>query len=623
MAITVKRSDIWFLPDPSRIIARFVIPEDRQQAMVLIKKVLSMPDDEVNKVFNQVLRNFSQRHRNITRIFEKHFEVLKNILTGWENPPETLPLKHKLLIAAYFTREYSIEGAAFYNPCIVEDPDQLNLDGEGKKRVVISFRTIGEGHISSLVFRSGIIDKENRIEVESPGPLLDVAESVKRHVYEKRDFLKKLQEMQIPPDVIGSVLSRLKDTFIYGELQAAIESCTEDAQLPFGQKTALESINWVAISHYGITFSLDTAISERVIFPVSYAERNGIEDARFVRFTDDDGEVTYYATYTAHNGFALLPKLLETKDFYHFKISPIHGECAQHRGMALFPRKIGGQYAMVSSYDEVNKYVMYSDDVKLWRNAARIEEPEHPWEFVRIGNCGSPLETEKGWLLLTYGVGPMRRCCLGAVLLDLEDPTRVIAHLKEPLMVPNESERVGYVPNVLFSCGSIIHNNELIIPYSMSGASSAFATVPLDELWEELLGESSGGARTQEAPKRPAILVVDDEPIIRKFVAQLLSSEGYDVEIATDGAEALISIGGKQFDLIIMDLNMPTLDGFQLMKIIKKRNIDTPVIVLSGDEQHDLEEKGLDLSTVEFVSKPVNAFDLMLKVAPMLEKRKQ
>jgi predicted GH43/DUF377 family glycosyl hydrolase len=281
-------------------------------------------------------------------------------------------------------------------------------------------------------------------------------------------------------------MDRLGDTFIYGELLASIEETRESIEITPSKEKVIQAINWLASSHYEISFSLDTAISERVIFPVSYSESNGIEDARFVRFTDDDGTVTYYATYTAYNGFTILPKLMETNDFYHFKIMPLHGSYAQNKGLALFPRKIRGKYAMLSRCDGENIFVMFSDNINIWPEAVKIREPFLPEEFVNIGTAGSPIETEKGWLLVTHGVGPVRTYTLGAVLLDLDDPTRVIGQLNMPLLMPTEEEREGYVPNVVYSCGSIVHNGELIIPYGMSDYSSSFATVPLDDLLGEM-----------------------------------------------------------------------------------------------------------------------------------------
>ena len=493
MSLTVTRKPNRFYPDSKRVIARLFMPRmnnSSDRAHSIIQKVMNLSDDDVNLTLNQILRDFAKRHRNITKTFENHFNNVKDIVKKLNGDLESLSLKRKLLIGSYFTTEYAIESAAFFNPSIVEAPDQTDLE-EGQKRIIVSFRATGEGHISSIVFRRGIIDKNNNLNFAQPGKLVDIPEVIKRHVYNKKNFLKKLDEMHIHKDVVGMVMDRLGDTFIYGELQASISETIKNIKITPSKKKVIQSISWLADSHYKVTFSLDTAISERVIFPVSYTEKNGIEDARFVRFIDEDGCVTHYATYTAYNGFAILPKLLETKDFYNFRILPLNGEYVQNKDLALFPRKINGKYAMISRIDGVNNYIMFSDKINLWQNAKKIQEPKYTWEFIQIGNCGSPIETEKGWLLITHAVGPMRRYSLGAILLDLEDPTKLIGQLRKPLLMPNDEEREGYVPNVVYSCGSIVHNNELIIPYAMADFASSFASVPLDELLDELLNNKS------------------------------------------------------------------------------------------------------------------------------------
>ena len=486
MSLTIKRKPNKFSPDFTRVIARFFMPGQLDRAESIIRKVVNLPDESVLLTLNQVLRNFSKRHRNISKTFKNHFNKIEYAFDKININPKSLSLERKLLIGSYFTMEYSIESAAFFNPSLVEHPDQSGLE-EGQKRVIASFRATGEGHISSIVFRCGIIDKNNKVDFEAPGKLVDLPEVVKRHVYKKKSFLRKLKEMHIKKDIVGIVMDKLGDTFIYVELQESIEKTIKETKISYSKKKVIQAINWLANSHYEITFSLDTAISERVIFPVSSSESNGIEDARFVRFIDDDNSVTYYATYTAYNGFTILPKLLKTKDFYHFKVMPIYGEYVHNKGIALFPRKINGKYALISRSDGVNNSIMFSDNINVWRKAQKIQEPLYPWEFVQIGNAGSPIETEKGWLVITHGVGPLRRYCLGAALLDLKNPTKLIARLKDPLLTPNDVEREGYVPNVVYSCGSIVHNNELIIPYGISDFASTFATFSMDELLDELL----------------------------------------------------------------------------------------------------------------------------------------
>lgn len=487
MTLSVRRLPTKFYPDPTRVISRFFMPGAEDRVKNITKKIMDLSEQEAHLALNEVLMDFSKRHRNISKIFEKNFETVKNILTPELHiDPTTLALERKLLIGSFFTSEYAIEAAAFFNPSIIEDPNQGNLE-EGQKRIIVSFRAIGEGHISSIVFRSGIITQNNELIFSPAGKFVDLPEAVKRHVYKKKHFLEKLHEMKIHKDIIGYIMEKLEDKFIYGELQESIEESINEITLSHSKKNVINAINWLASSHYEISFSLDTAISERVIFPVSAHEKNGIEDARFVKFIDGDDSVTYYATYTAYNGYTILPKSLETVDFYHFKVRPIHGEYTQNKNLGLFPRKVNGRYAMISRHDGMNNYIMFSDDIHFWRYARKIQEPKYPWEFTQLGNCGSPIETEKGWLMITHAVGPMRRYCLGAVLLDLENPSKIIGQLREPLLIPNDEEREGYVPNVVYSCGSIIHNRELIVPYGMSDFASGFAAVPVHELLDKLL----------------------------------------------------------------------------------------------------------------------------------------
>jgi len=522
MQVAVNRKKFIFSPDPSRIIARFLYVSDERSADI-IRKVLAMPEKDVNIAMSQLLRGYSRRHRNISKVFEKYFNRLAPIFDKIEVNEEDLSAPQKALIGSYFTMEYSIESAAFFNPSIVEHPDQSEI-GTGEKRVIFSFRATGEGHISSIVFRSGTLDKNNNLTIEPVGKMLAEADVIKRNVYEKKLFQKKLDELQeqanlivpaliekteelqkqenvIAPVIIDAhdevqeqkniissdfVLDKLNDSFTYGELMKNIELARKDPKITEDQLKIIIQMMWLASSHYEIHFTIDSAISERVIFPISATEQKGIEDARFVKFTDDNGEITYYATYTAYDGMATMPKLISTKDFYDFKILPINGEIAQNKGMALFPRKINGKYAMLCRIDGVNNYIAYSDSINIWRKAKIIQQPKYPWELVQIGNAGSPIETKEGWLVITHAVGSMREYSLGASLYDLENPEIEIGRLSSPLMVPNESEREGYVPNVIYSCGSMIHNDELVIPYAMSDHSSTYATVDLRELLDVL-----------------------------------------------------------------------------------------------------------------------------------------
>jgi predicted GH43/DUF377 family glycosyl hydrolase len=486
MQVTVTRKDSKFVPDPSRVIARFFNISDERSKYV-ISNVLAMSESEVFTTLSQVLRGYSRRHRNISMIFETHFNKLYKLFDELGIKPGNVNQSHKLLIGSYFTVEYSIESAAFFNPSIVEDPDQSEL-GQDEKRVILSFRATGEGHISSIVFRSGIINKNNNLIIEPVGKMLAEAERIKRHIYNKESFIKKLDEMREFDSKISPafVLEKLNNSFTYGELKRAVEEIRITPHLTANKELIVNQIMWLAKSHYELDFSLDSAISERVIFPISETERNGIEDARFVKFIEDNGEVTYYATYTAYDGISILPKLLTTKNFYHFKGLPIHGELAQNKGMALFPRMINGKYAMLCRIDGVNNYIAYSDNINIWREAKLIQAPKFPWELVQVGNCGSPIETKEGWLVITHGVGPMREYVLGASLYELDNPEKEIGRLKTPLLSPNAEEREGYVPNVVYSCGSFIHNGNLIVPYGISDYASTYASINLNELLNEL-----------------------------------------------------------------------------------------------------------------------------------------
>lgn len=395
----------------------------------------------------------------------------------------------KLLVGSYFTHEYSIESAAFFNPSIVEDPDQSDLE-EGEKRMIISFRAVGEGHISSIVFRRALFDKNNNITVEPAGNYVDEAEIIRTSTYNKKLFLEKAIQNKINQDVLQVVEGKLPDNFENLNLRRVVID-SRNLEMDNIKKMEYDKILWLSDSYHEISFSRDTDISDRVIFPISEFERKGIEDARFVKFTEDDGSVAYYATYTAYDGSLIMPKLLKTTDFYDFKILPLYGKGSQNKNLALFPRKINGKYVMMSRIDGFNNYIMYSDKIGVWENPTLLQEPKFPWEFVQIGNCGSPIETEHGWLVINHGVGPMRRYCLGASLFDLHDPSIEVGRLSEPLLIPNKDEREGYVPNVLYSCGSIIHNNQLIIPYGLSDNCSSFATVDLNALLERLRNDDS------------------------------------------------------------------------------------------------------------------------------------
>ncbi len=486
MQVEVIRKDIKFTPDATRVIARYTVFSTETNKRI-IKNVLALGDEDVSTAVNQVLRGYAKRHRNISKILEKHFQKSAYIVENMNIDPSAIDYNRKLLIGSYYTMEYATESAAFFNPSIVEHPDQSKLQ-QGEKRIILSFRATGEGHISSIVFRTGIIDKNNNMIFEERGKMLAEAEKVIKHVYDKQAFMDKLEEMKFYDNTLSPmvIMDKLNEQFTYKELKKAVEDTRRTYPFSEIETLTLEQIMWLASSHYEIEFSMDTALSERVIFPISATEKNGIEDARFVKFVDDDESVKYFATYTAYDGSVIMPKLLETESFYNFTVSPLKGEIVMNKGMALFPRKINGKYAMLGRIDGASNYISFSDDYKVWNNAIKIQEPKYPWELIKIGNCGSPIETKEGWLVITHAVGQMKEYVLGASLFDLDDPTKEIGRLKTPLMVPNAEEREGYVPNVLYSCGSMINNGELIIPYAMSDYASTYASVKVQDLMTAL-----------------------------------------------------------------------------------------------------------------------------------------
>ncbi|NPA36276.1 MAG: glycosidase [Chlorobi bacterium] len=485
MKLAINRLPIIITPDSKRVFARHFFYGD-ERAIGIIQKVLDMPEQRVEHLVRDILRDFSRRHRRITNLLMKHFGKVSYVIEQLEIDPNSLTEWRKLLIGAYFTMEYSIESAAIFNPSVVEDPDQDGLD-EGQKRLIISFRATGEGHISSLVFRRALLDG-NQIKLVPSGRFIDGAEVIKGATLNKKEFEKIVTQMKIDSKLYKPILNVLPDTFSYSELKPIILDYFEKNNLTLEEQKTLHELRWLAKSFIDIKFSLDTDISERVIFPISKYEMKGIEDARFVKFFNDDGSFTYYATYTAYDGFSIMPKLLETKDFYHFNIRPLHGKYAVDKNLALFPEKINGKYAMISRIDGVNTYIMFSDTICCWDEEAKILlRPEYHWELVQIGNGGSPIKTDRGWLLITHGVGPMRKYCLGAYLLDLNDPTRVLGRLKEPLLIPTEEEREGYVPNVVYTCGSYLTGNLLVIPYAVSDYASKIATIELNHLIDKIL----------------------------------------------------------------------------------------------------------------------------------------
>jgi predicted GH43/DUF377 family glycosyl hydrolase len=389
--------------------------------------------------------------------------------------------QRRLLVGAYFTHEYSVEGAALFNPSIVLAPDQASVRA-GEQRFIMSLRAVGEGHISSIEFRSGVIDASDGMTFDAPGARLVTGVRTSPAWYDKQPFALKLAELRAQNDVTERILERLGDHFTPQELENAL-SWIDHSGLPQSiSHETVRIIRMLASSNYVTAFPADSTLDQRVIFPAGPHETRGMEDARFVRFVEPDGSVRYYATYTAFDGREILPQLIDTTDFLSFRISTLSGSAAQNKGMALFPRRIAGRYVMLSRKDRENLHLAISDDVRHWNESREVYRPSASWELLQIGNCGSPLETEAGWLVITHGVGPMREYSIGAILLDRDDPWKVIGRLRAPLIVARGEEREGYVPNVVYSCGALINGATLVLPFGFSDSGVRVALVALPDL---------------------------------------------------------------------------------------------------------------------------------------------
>ena len=427
-ATFINRRALYLRPDPARVIVRpfkptteprDLNPTDKTRANHIVERVLNLDPQAAAGQLADVLENFQGRHRNLLKTFELRADEMEEALLAHTAFSEV----QRQLIGAYFLHEYSFEASALFNPSIVPHPDQSGIP-KGSLRFILSLRAVGEGHVSSLTFRTGTVAADGSITVD---PTARLATS---------------------PRIAHRTAGPIGD-----EVEIVFEPAPD--------------------------------ISERVIFPVTESQSNGIEDARFVQFSDG-GRTTYYATYTAYKGTAIRSELIETADFLSFRMTPLQGAAARNKGMALFPRKIDGRYAMIARQDNENLYLIYSDDLYRWEGGQAILKPQFPWEFVQIGNCGSPVELEEGWLMLTHGVGPVRKYSIGAALLDKRDPSRVLARSSEPLLRPEPSEREGYVPNVVYTCGAMTHNDQLILPYAVSDTYSNFATIQISALMRSM-----------------------------------------------------------------------------------------------------------------------------------------
>jgi len=472
-------------PDPSRTVCQLFVPghealiQGESRAMAVIDRVLKLSEQEVKRTLARTLDRFSGRIRCLPETLEHNFGLVAHRLGG----DITVGDAQRQLIGAYFTREYALEAAALFNPSIVAHPDQSGC-APGEVRFVMSLRAVGEGHLSSIEFRTGTIGRDGAVRLDPPGVFPDAG--CRRPVpYDRRFFQEKSAELGHEGEDALDLWTMLPPSFTAAELDAALAELSRQ-RVTRGDTAALaDGVRWMAASSYAVEFDEQHVLSERVLLPASPAESYGMEDARLVRFTDGEDQV-YFATYTAFDGSQVAPQLLQTSDFLTFTVSQLSGPSARNKGMALFPRRIGGRYAALSRWDRESNAIGYSDDAHRWSEASTVQVPERAWELIQLGNCGSPLETSAGWLVLTHGVGPMREYAIGAMLLDLDEPEHLISALDEPLLVADESERDGYVPNVVYSCGSMIHGGTIVLPYGCSDSSVRIANVDLNLLLERL-----------------------------------------------------------------------------------------------------------------------------------------
>lgn len=479
--INVTRDDTVLMPDQSRVLLRPFRPGDSERVGGIIARIMSLPEEEVGPLLEEVVAEFSKRHQQLRAMLLERFEQVRQ-----EHDPEgNLTEQRRLLIGSYFLAEYSLESAALFNPSIVPHPDQTGLK-PGALRFILSLRATGEGHISSITFRTGVIQSNHQIDVQKAAGFLTEPRQIPNPSYDKGLFTRKLRELGLNSDFTHRVMDRLDVSFTMQELRSGIDAEVDVERKATGilqeDQHAGQGIWMLARSNYEVQFQPDQQLSERILFPATPSQSNGIEDARFVRFQNDDGSYIYYATFTAFDGKVVMPEMVETVDFLRFRFITLNGPAAQNKGMAMFPRKIDGQYAMLARQDNESIYLSFSDNIHFWNEHKALLKPVFPWELMQIGNCGSPIETDAGWLVLSHGVGPLRRYSIGAFLLDRDEPSKVIGRLRTPLLQPDENERKGYVPNVVYTCGALLHKNLLIIPYGLADHATGFATVPVDEV---------------------------------------------------------------------------------------------------------------------------------------------
>jgi predicted GH43/DUF377 family glycosyl hydrolase len=481
-AALMTRSPQRLAANPSRVITRLFVPGQEgfelreSRAGGVLRRILALDEEQVRSSLDDVVTRFEERHRDLADTFRRHASELADRL----NPDRELSEARKLLLGATFTSEYAIEGAALCNPSMVAHPDQAGTVA-GSLRFAMSVRGIGEGHLSSIGFRTGVIDAGGHATIDDPAPFATVG-APEPALLDAAVFRSELTRLDDAGEVADYLLDGLGDRFTQAALNQQFAKLQTSLSTRRRANETVAVLRGIAERTYAVEFPHSTTLSERVLWPATGAEQGGMEDARFVRFVDDDGSITFYATYTAYSGSHISQQLLKTTDFRSFTSSPIVGSAAANKGLALFPRKIRGRFAAMSRSDRETNTVAFSDQLSVWTDALPCQRPTQAWEVLQLGNCGPPIETDAGWLVLTHGVGPMRTYCIGAILLDLDDPTRIIGRLPHPLLSPAADEQDGYVPNVVYSCGAVVHAGTLVLPYGIADAAIGIATVPLPEL---------------------------------------------------------------------------------------------------------------------------------------------
>lgn len=477
--IQMQRHPIRIYPSSRRTLIRPFIPMRKTQVDHILLRAFAINREERIRILESIYERLEVPPAIIKQIFMKHYALIEHRI------PTNMKLTDddKRFFGSFFTQQYALESTALFNPSIVPHPVQ---DREGVLRFIISLRAIGEGHISSITFMEGEIDADCRITVAENSPVIYEPERTP-HFYEKKQFTKKAHELGILTSLNMPLIDGMPDEFSYEELSKVISKAFKENVTVTTEEleASMNNIRSLALSNFSLDFPTDN-ISERAIYPASPSQSNGLEDARFVRFTQDDGSVIYYATFTAYNGKTIMPEMLETVDFKQFRISTLNGPAVSNKGMALFPRMIDGSYMMLGRQDNESLYIMKSDNLYFWYDYQPLLKPTYEWELIQIGNCGSPIEIDEGWLVITHGVGPVRTYSLGALLLDKDDPLKVIGRLKEPLLSPTKEESSGYVPNVIYTCGAMVVNRTLILPYAIGDVITTFATIRIDELLEEM-----------------------------------------------------------------------------------------------------------------------------------------